>query len=85
MGNVVSLDVVSIGGGLDSPQIEVGKYLTQDLYVAYQRANTESIIESTNIVQNQVLVEYQIFKNITIDAVIGGENPGADLFYNFNF
>ena len=81
LGPAVSLDVLSI----DANQLEVGKYLTQDLYIAFQRASTESILESTNIVENLVLVEYQIFKNITIDAIIGGENPGADLFYNFNF
>lgn len=81
LGNAVSLDVVSIDGS----QIEVGKYLTQDLYIAYERAASESIVDSTNITTNKVLVEYQIFKNVTIDADIGGENPGADLFYNFNY
>jgi translocation and assembly module TamB len=81
LGPAVSLDVVSI----DANQVEVGKYLTQDLYIAYRRAASESIIDSTNITTNKVLVEYQIFKNITIDADIGGENSGADLFYNFNY
>ncbi len=81
LGPAISLDVVSV----DANQVEVGKYLTQDLYIAYRRAASESIIDSTNITTNKVLVEYQIFKNITIDADIGGENPGADLFYNFNY
>ena len=81
LGPAVSLDVVSI----DANQLEVGKYLTQDLYIAFRRATSDSIIDSTNITTNKVLVEYQIFKNITIDADVGGENPGADLFYNFNY
>ncbi len=81
LGPAISLDVVSV----DANQVEVGKYLTQDLYIAYRRAASESIVDSTNITTNIVLVEYQIFKNITIDAEVGGENPGADLFYNFNY
>jgi len=81
MGNAVSLDVVSISGS----NLEVGKYLTEDLYVAYERGTTDSIIDSNNITYNKVLVEYHIFNNITLDAEVGGENPGADLFYNFNF
>jgi len=85
LGNAVSLDVVSIGGGLNSPEIEIGKYLTQDLYIAYERGSSESILASTNITYDKVTVEYRIFKNVTIDADVGGENPGADLFYNINF
>ncbi|MGB3728712.1 MAG: translocation/assembly module TamB domain-containing protein [Thermodesulfobacteriota bacterium] len=81
MGNAVSLDVVSISG----TNVEVGKYLTEDLYIAYERGTTDSIIDSTNITYNKVIVEYQLFNNVTIDADVGGENPGADLFYNFNF
>jgi len=81
MGNAVSLDVVSIS----ATNVEVGKYLTEDIYIAYERGTTDSIIDSTNIIYNKVIVEYHIFKNVTIDADVGGENPGADLFYNFNF
>jgi len=81
MGNAISLDVVSIS----ATNVEVGKYLTEDIYIAYERGTTDSIIDSTNIIYNKVIVEYHIFKNVTIDADVGGENPGADLFYNFNF
>ena len=81
MGNVVSLDVLSISG----TNVEVGKYLTEDLYIAFERGTTDSIIESNNITYNKVLVEYHLFNDVTLDAEVGGENPGADLFYNFNF
>ena len=50
-----------------------------------ERGTTDSIIDSNNITYNKVLVEYHIYNNITLDAEVGGENPGADLFYNFNF
>lgn len=81
VGNAVSLDVVSISG----TNLEIGKYLTEDLYIAFERGTTDSIIDSNNITYNKVLVEYSLFNNVTLDAEIGGENPGADLFYNFNF
>jgi len=72
-------------GDISGTNVEIGKYLTEDLYIAYERGTSESILDSTNITYNKVLVEYHIFKNVTIDTEIGGENPGADLFYNFNF
>lgn len=81
VGNAVSLDVVSISG----TNVEIGKYLTEDLYIAFERGTTDSIIDSNNITYNKVLVEYHLFNNVTLDADVGGENPGADLFYNFNF
>jgi len=81
LGSAVSLDVVSISG----TNVEVGKYLTEDLYIAFERGTTDSIIDSNNITYNKVLVEYHLFNNVTLDADMGGENPGADLFYNFNF
>ncbi len=85
MGGKLSLDVVSVTGGTGGPNIELGKYLTDDLYIAYERGTTESILNSTNITQNKVLVEYRLFKFLTIDGDIGGENPGVDVFYNHNF
>jgi autotransporter translocation and assembly factor TamB len=85
LGSKLSLDVVSVGGGTSGPQLEVGKYLTQDLYIAYERETTESLIDSTTITENKVLLEYTIFKNVTINGDVGGENPGVDVFYNFNY
>lgn len=85
LGNNLSPDVLSVAGGAYGPQIEVGKYVTQDLYIAYERGTTESILDSTNITTNRVLLEYTIFDSVSIDADVGGENPGADLFYNFNY
>ena len=85
LGSKLSLDVISVGGGTRGPQVEVGKYLTQDLYIAYERDTTESLVDSTTITENRVLLEYTIFKNVTINGDVGGENPGVDVFYNFNY
>ncbi len=85
LGDRLSPDVLSVAGGTNGPQIEVGKYVTRDLYIAYERGTTESILDSTNITTNRILLEYTIFDSVSIDADVGGENPGADLFYNFNY
>jgi hypothetical protein len=37
------------------------------------------------ITQTKVIVEYTIFKNVSINGDIGGQNPGVDVFYNFNY
>jgi translocation and assembly module TamB len=85
LGSKLSLDVISVGGGTEGPQVEVGKYLTQDLYIAYERETTQSLLNSTTITENRVLLEYTIFKNVTVNGDVGGENPGVDVFYNFNY
>ncbi|MFI5322294.1 MAG: translocation/assembly module TamB domain-containing protein [Thermodesulfobacteriota bacterium] len=86
LGSKFALDVVSVeSGGSSGPQVQMGKYLTPELYIAYERESTESLIDSTIITENKVLIEYTIFKNITINGDFGGENPGVDIFYNFNY
>jgi translocation and assembly module TamB len=86
LGSKFALDVISVGGGgTGGPQVQVGKYLTQDLYIAYERETSESLINSSIITQNKVLLEYTIFRNISINGDVGGENPGVDVFYNFNY
>ena len=85
LGSKFKLDVVSIGSGTQGPELEVGKYLTEDLYFAVERQTTQSLADSTTITQTKVIVEYTIFKNVSINGDIGGENPGVDVFYNFNY
>lgn len=85
LGDKFKLDVVSIGSGAQGPELEVGKYLTEDLYFAIDRQTTQSLATSTMITQTKVIVEYTIFKNVSINGDIGGQNPGVDVFYNFNY
>lgn len=86
LGDKFKLDVVNIGSGAQGPELEVGKYLTEDLYFAIDRETTQSLAgDSTTVTQTRVIVEYTIFKNVSINGDIGGENPGVDVFYNFNY
>ncbi len=85
LGNKLALDIVSIGGGASGPQIEVGKYVTDDLYIAYERGSVQTIYNSTDIIVDKMFVEYRIFEFLTLQSDVGGENSGADVFFNYNY
>ncbi|MGH7808114.1 MAG: translocation/assembly module TamB domain-containing protein, partial [Thermodesulfobacteriota bacterium] len=83
-GEKFSLDVISIRGGESGPQVELGKYLTNDLYIAYERRSTQSST-TTPSPTNNVRVEYRLFDFLTLESEIGGEQAGGDIFLNFNY
>jgi translocation and assembly module TamB len=84
IGEEFSLDVISIGGGQSGPQVELGKYLTDDLYIGYQRSTTQSSTTAP-AATNNVRVEYRLFDFLTLESEIGGEQAGGDIFFNFNY
>jgi translocation and assembly module TamB len=85
LGEDLSPDVLRIGSGEAGTEIEVGKYLTDKLYVSYQRGSQNTTLGTSTLTTDWVFIEYEIFNFLTLDSTVGGENPGADLFYNFNF
>ncbi len=85
LGEDLSPDVLRVGSGEAGTEIEVGKYLTDNLYVSYQRGSQDTALGTSSLTTDWVFIEYQIFSFLTLDSNIGGENSGADLFYNFNF
>ena len=90
IGDKFGLDIISIkggGAGFESTQIEIGKYLTEDLYVAYERGLTSSstLHSATPEIANQVRVEYRIFDFLTLESNLGGVESGIDVFFNFNY
>jgi translocation and assembly module TamB len=89
VGEKFQLDVVSIAGGekgFQDAQIEVGKYLTDNLYVAYERGYTNTLLASTSpTITNRVRVEYRLFDFLSLESDIGGEDAGGDIFFNYNY
>jgi translocation and assembly module TamB len=85
LGEDLSPDVLRIGSGQGGTEIEVGKYLTDNLYVSYQRGSQDTALGTSTLTTDWVFIEYEIFDFLTLDSQVGGENSGADLFYNFNF
>ncbi len=85
LGEELSPDVLRIGSGQAGTELEVGKYLTDKLYVSYQRGSQNTTLGTSTLTTDWVFIEYEIFNFLTLDSTVGGENSGADLFYNFNF
>lgn len=93
VGEKFQLDVVSITGGakgLQDAQIEVGKYLTDKLYIAYERSATDTVSTSyssttTQNLTSKVRVEYRLFDFLTLESTVGGVDQGGDIFFNFDY
>lgn len=84
VGEKFALDVISVTGGEMGPQIEIGKYLTDDLYIAYERSYIQTST-TTPIPTNSVRVEYRLFDFLTLESEVGGEQAGGDVFLNLNY
>ena len=85
LGEELSPDVLRISSGEAGTEIEVGKYLTDKLYVSYQRGSQNTTLGTSTLTTDWAFIEYEIFSFLTLDSTVGGENSGADLFYNFSF
>lgn len=96
-GDQFAVDVITIKGGqtgFGETGIEVGKYVTEDLYVGYERYSYERFfyeryffspgVQSSIVTANRAVVEYRIFDFLTVESAIGDET-GADLFFNFDY
>ena len=96
-GDQFAVDVITIKGGqtgFGETGIEVGKYVTEDLYVGYERYSYERFfyeryffspgIQSSTVTANRAIIEYRIFDFLTVESEIGDET-GADLFFNFDY
>ncbi len=66
----------------DAQRLGVGKPLTKDLSISFER-NTDPLARFTDT--NQVRLEYRIRRGLTIESQVGRRNPGADIFWNFDF
>lgn len=92
VGEKFRLDVVSITGGqkgLQDAQIEVGKYLTDRLYIAYERSPEDTVstpyLSTTETLTNKVRVEYRLFDFLTLESTVGQVDQGGDIFFTFDY
>jgi translocation and assembly module TamB len=93
IGEQFGLDVISLSsgeGGFQGTEVEVGKYLTDKLYIAYQRSSpfTQTVIQSASTapdVIDQAHIVYQMFDFLTLESQISGYQSGADVFFNFSY
>lgn len=86
LGDKFSLDELSIKGGFGNTEVEAGKYITDKLYLSYQYGpSTTSPLSTTNESSSNVKAEYEINDSFSLESIIGSENQGVDVFYNYNF
>jgi len=97
LGEEFAIDVITIKGGetgFRDTHVEVGKYITKDLYVGYERFSYERFyyeryffspgLPSSTVTANRAVIEYRLFDFLTVESEIG-EESGADLFFNFDY
>jgi|GEM_PF-2337000 len=85
IGKRLDLDVVEFAGGEDWKQasLYIGKYITDRLFLSYEK---DFVIGQTReIVPDRVSAEYELNRNIFIQATRGDESTsGFDIFWKFN-
>ncbi len=88
IGEQFGLDVISITGGekeFSGTQVEVGKYLTDNLYVAYERSSVLSPYTNQMYLENTVKIELTLFDYLKLESTVGGIESGGDVFFNINY
>jgi autotransporter translocation and assembly factor TamB len=80
--STLALDVFEIAGGetWKSGRVEIGKYITDDLYLGYQQTFAFDKKEKT-IDPEKVTLEYQIMRSLFFQATNQGSNSGFDLIF----
>ena len=84
----IGLDLLSIqegDRGFEDSTLKVGSYVTRDIFVGYERSPSRISVDQTVQMRNKLNLEWRLNRQFSIESQMGGENPGVDFFYNFNF
>jgi len=84
----IGLDLLSIqegDRGFEDSTLKVGSYVTRDIFVGYERSPPKTPLDQTGQMHNKLNLEWRLNRKFSIESQMGGENPGVDFFYNFNF
>ncbi|SHE29862.1 Autotransporter translocation and assembly factor TamB [Desulfacinum infernum DSM 9756] len=72
-------DVFELKGTSDGNVVEIGKYLTPELYVTYQKGLAGDD-------KDQLRAEYRLNRHISVESQWGRENQsGVDVFFRYDF
>jgi translocation and assembly module TamB len=92
VGEKFQLDVATVTGGekgLGSTQIEAGKYITDKIYVGYERSSEDTVstpyTSTSQNLTNKARIEYRPYNFLTLESTVGGDNQGGDVFFNFDY
>lgn len=84
----IGLDLLSIQEGeqgFEDSTLKVGSYVTRDIFVGYERSPSTTSLDHTVQMRNKLNLEWRLNRRFSIESQMGGENPGVDFFYNFNY
>ena len=84
----IGLDLLSIqegDRGFEDSTLKVGSYVTRDIFVGYERSPSKISLDQTVEMRNKLNLEWRLNRKFSIESQMGGENPGVDFFYNFNY
>ena len=84
----IGLDLLSIqegDRGFEDSTLKVGSYVTRDIFVGYERSPSKTSLDQTVQMRNKLNLEWRLNRRFSIESQMGGENPGVDFFYNFNY
>lgn len=82
--NKLNLDVIEFKGDSNwrQSQVIVGKYLTNNLFLSYEREL--SFGSSNEVIPEKITLEYEIIRRLYLQATQGGEKAtGVDLIWKF--
>jgi autotransporter translocation and assembly factor TamB len=92
VGEKFQLDVATVTGGekgLGSSQIEAGKYITDKIYIGYERSSDDTVStpysSTSQNLTNKARIEYRPYNFLTLESTVGGDNQGGDVFFNFDY
>lgn len=75
----LSPDAVDIKGTENGSVVEVGKYLTPDLYVTYQKG-----LEGDD--KDELRAEYRVNRYLSVESQVGRDDrAGVDVFFRYDF
>jgi len=82
LGNGLGLDMVELSAGKNwkSGNVKIGKYITNDLYLGYQKAFAFDKKEKS-IATDKITLEYQILRSLFLQATNQMNNSGFDLIF----
>jgi autotransporter translocation and assembly factor TamB len=89
---ILPIDVLKVAtgpggfGGLTTTRVEVGKYLTENIYVSYVHQFGVVQIGTQRVNANQAEVQYRFKRRYEIDTSFGDAGVGAvDFFFTFRY
>ena len=82
----LGLDVIEISGkgGWTQGSVSLGKYITNNLFLNYER--TFSLDKKDKIIEPQkISLEYQIYRSLFLQAINQGTNSGFDFILKWTW